>query len=91
MDHNDATDVCQYKRCVFSTLVLQYSTRQSDNAEEGVVMERRLIVYNRATKDFAIYVGSELVGYARSYLDAEAVLDQFRMERLRSGNDLRVA
>ncbi len=54
-------------------------------------MERRLIVYNRATKDFAIYMGSELVGYARSYLDAEAVLDQFRMERLRSGTDIRVA
>lgn len=54
-------------------------------------MDRRLIVYNRATKDFAIYMGSELVGYARSYLDAEAVLDQLRMERLRAGTDLRVA
>ncbi len=54
-------------------------------------MERRMIVYSRATKDFAIYMGGELVGYARSYLDAEAVVDQLHMERLRSGTDLRVA
>ena len=54
-------------------------------------MKRRMIVYNRATKDFAMYLGGELVGYARSYLDAEVVLDQLHMEQLRSGTGLRVA
>ncbi len=54
-------------------------------------MGRKLIVYDRSTKDFAIYLGSELVGYARSYLEAEAVLDQLHMELLRARNGLRVA
>ena len=54
-------------------------------------MGRKLIMYDRTTRDFAIYVENELVGYARSYLEAEAVLDQLRMELLRSGTDQRVA
>jgi hypothetical protein len=54
-------------------------------------MRRRLIMYNRTTKDFAMYFDGELVGYARSYLEAEAVLDQLQMERLRVSNDERAA
>ena len=54
-------------------------------------MGRRLIIYDRATKDFAIYLDGELIGYARSYLEAEAVLDQFLMERLRRTHGERVA
>ena len=46
-------------------------------------MGRRLILYDRSTRDFAIYLNGELVGYARSYLEAEAVLHQFQMEVLR--------
>ena len=54
-------------------------------------MRHKLIMYDRSTRDFAIYLDGELVGYARSYLEAEAVLDQLRMERLRAENDQRVA
>jgi hypothetical protein len=64
---------------------------QSEMTDEEARMKRHMIVYNRATKDFAIYLGGELVGYARSYLDAEAVLDQLRMEQLRAGSGQRVA
>ena len=55
------------------------------------LMSRRLIVYDRSTKDFAIYFDGELIGYARSYLEAEGVLDQLRMELLRAGQEQRVA
>jgi hypothetical protein len=54
-------------------------------------MGRSLIMYNRSTRDFAIYVDGELIGYARSYLEAEAVLDQLHMELLRTSDDQRVA
>jgi hypothetical protein len=54
-------------------------------------MGRKLIMYDRTTKDYAIYLDGELVGYARSYLEAEAVLDQLYMELLRAGHDQRVA
>ena len=54
-------------------------------------MSRRLIVYDRSTRDFAIYFDGELIGHARSYLEAEAVLDQLRMEVLRAGEGQRVA
>ena len=54
-------------------------------------MARRMIVYDRSTKDFAIYLDGEVVGYARSYLEAEAVLDQLRMEVLRADHGQRVA
>ncbi len=54
-------------------------------------MGRKLIMYDRSTKDYAIYVDGALVGYARSYLEAEAVLDQLYMEMLRTRTDQRVA
>ncbi len=52
-------------------------------------MKRRLIIYNRATEDFAIYLDGDLIGYARSYIEAEAVLDQLRMELLRASHGQR--
>ncbi len=54
-------------------------------------MSRKWVMYDRQTQDFAIYVDGELVGYARSYLEAEAVLDQLHMELLRSRHGQRVA
>ena len=54
-------------------------------------MGRKMIMYDRSTRDFAIYVDGELVGYARSYLEAEAVLDQLQMELLRARTGQRVA
>lgn len=37
---------------------------------------QKRIAYDRETKDFAMYLDGELVGYARSYLEAEVTLDQ---------------
>lgn len=54
-------------------------------------MHRKNIMYSRNTQDFAIYLDGVLVGYARSYLEAEAVLDQLMMELLRAGFGQRVA
>ncbi len=50
-------------------------------------MGRKMIMFDRSTRDFAIYVDGELIGYARSYLEAEAVLDQLYMELLRVEHD----
>jgi hypothetical protein len=54
-------------------------------------MRRRLIMFVRKTRDFAMYFDGELIGYARSSREAEAVLDQFQMELLRVANDQRAA
>lgn len=48
-------------------------------------MYRKQIVYDRETKDFAMYLDGELVGYARTYLEAEVTLDQLVYELLASG------
>jgi len=54
-------------------------------------MFRKNIMYSRDTRDFAMYLDGQLVGYAQSYLEAEAVLDQLMMELLRAGSGQRVA
>lgn len=54
-------------------------------------MPRRMIMYCRKTRDFAIYLDGQLVGYAPSYLEAEAVLDQLLLELLRARSGQRVA
>lgn len=40
------------------------------------------IVYDPQTLDFAMYLDKELVGFARTYGDAENTLDQFIAELL---------
>lgn len=54
-------------------------------------MFHKTIMYNRDTRDFAMYLHGSLVGYAPSFLEAEAVLDQLLMELLRAGYGQRVA
>lgn len=41
---------------------------------------RKEIVYDRETKDFAMYLDDELVGFARTYYHAEIMLDEFVFE-----------
>lgn len=48
-------------------------------------MFKKQITYDRESKDFAMYLDSELVGYARTYLEAEITLDQLVYELLSSG------
>lgn len=43
---------------------------------------RKEIVYSRETRDFAMYMDGELVGFARTYHEAEITLDQLVYELL---------
>lgn len=45
----------------------------------------REIVYDAETRDFALYLDGELVGFARSYADGERVIDTILAERGRRG------
>ena len=53
-------------------------------------MYRKEIVYDRETRDFAMYLDGELVGYARTYHEAEITLDLLVFE-LMSGQFFRKA
>lgn len=54
-------------------------------------MRRKWIVYTRSSDDFALFLDGELIGYARSRREAEAIFDQFYMELLRCQHRQRVA
>ncbi|MEM8533206.1 MAG: hypothetical protein AAGF95_20365 [Chloroflexota bacterium] len=53
-------------------------------------MYQREIIYDRTTRDYAMYLGGELVGFARTYHEAEVTLDQLVFE-LVSGSYFREA
>ena len=48
-------------------------------------MYEKSIVYDYETKDFAMYIDNELVGFARTYQEADATLDEIIFE-LRTGS-----
>ena len=58
-------------------------------------LPRKEIVYDRETRDYAMYLDGELVGFARNYHEAEVTLDQLALEligfvagwNMASGND----
>jgi hypothetical protein len=43
-------------------------------------MYRKEILYDRETHDYAIYLDGELMGFARTYHEAEVILDQLVFE-----------
>lgn len=43
-------------------------------------MFRKEICYDRDTRDYAMYLDGELVGFARTYHEAEVTLDQLVFE-----------
>jgi hypothetical protein len=43
-------------------------------------MYRKEIVHERKTRDYAMYLDGELVGFARTYQEAEVTLDQLIFE-----------
>jgi hypothetical protein len=43
-------------------------------------MYEKAIVYDPETRDFAMYLDGELVGFARTYQEAEITLDQLVFE-----------
>jgi len=49
---------------------------------------RKEIVWDRETRDYAMYLDGELVGFARTYHEAEVTLDQLVFE-LMTGNYFR--
>lgn len=53
-------------------------------------MHRKEIVYDYERHDFAMYLDGELVGFARTYGEAETTLDQIIFE-LMSGRYLKEA
>lgn len=53
-------------------------------------MYRKEIIYSRETRDYAMYLDGELVGFASTYHEAEVVLDQLVFELL-SGQYFREA
>lgn len=46
------------------------------------MQHQKAIVYDRETRDFALYLNGELVGFARTYQEGEATLDALITERL---------
>lgn len=53
-------------------------------------MYQKEIVYDRDTHDYAMYLDGELVGFARTYHEAEVALDQLIFELI-SGEYFREA
>jgi hypothetical protein len=49
---------------------------------KGTMMYKREIIYNSKTRDYAMYLDGELIGFARTYLEAETALDQLVFELL---------
>lgn len=45
-------------------------------------MYKKEIVYDRETRDYAMYLDGEIVGFAKTYVEAEAALDQIVFELL---------
>lgn len=45
-------------------------------------MYRKHIVYDRESRDYAMYLDGELIGFARTYQEAEVTLDQLVFELL---------
>ncbi len=52
-------------------------------------MYRKEIVYDTETHDFAMYLNGELVGFAPSYQEAEAELDELVFDLIRDQSALR--
>lgn len=53
-------------------------------------MYHKEILYDRETRDYAMYLDGELVGFARTYYEAEVTLDQLVFELI-SGQYFREA
>ncbi len=59
--------------------------RGAATTQRGTSMYRKEIVYDPETRDYAMYLDDELVGFARTYHEAEVTLDQLVFELLSSG------
>jgi hypothetical protein len=60
------------------------------SAERLRLMYTKEIIYDSETRDFAMYLDGELVGFARTYQEAEQTLNELIYDLLHGGY-LRVA
>lgn len=49
-------------------------------------MYNKEIKYDRETRDYAMYLDGELIGFARTYHEAEVALDQLVFELMSAGH-----
>ena len=49
------------------------------------------IVFDRQTRDYTMYLDGELVGFARTYHEAEVTLDQYVYDRSTHGQQVLAA
>lgn len=57
-------------------------THGGGRLEGDETMYRKTIIYSPETRDYAMYLDDELVGFARTYHEAEVTLDQLVYELL---------
>ncbi len=58
----------------------EHIRKAQDAWKEITSMYRKEIIYDRETRDYAMYLDGELVGFARTYHEAEVTLDQLVFE-----------
>ena len=66
--------------CYTSNATIRTHTKARDAWKEITSMYRKEIIYDRETRDYAMYLDGELVGFARTYHEAEVTLDQLVFE-----------
>ncbi len=59
---------------------LQKDTQPATDSKPYVIGYRKEIAYDRETRDYAMYLDGELVGFGRTYHEAEVTLDQLVYE-----------
>ena len=64
----------------------QEDTAPAAASKNRTTMYRKEIVYDRLSRDYAMYLDGELVGFGRTYHEAEVTLDQLVFELLIGGS-----
>ena len=65
---------------ILSVRGYEHIRKAHDAWKEITSMYRKEIIYDRETRDYAMYLDGELVGFARTYHEAEVTLDQLVFE-----------
>jgi hypothetical protein len=76
--------------CYTSGMTILWHQPATHRLEGSTSMYRKQIVHDRTTHDYAMYLDGELIGFARTYQEAEVTLNQLIFE-LSSGHYFREA
>jgi hypothetical protein len=60
------------------------TTRKARAPKPQIATPTEGIVYDPETRDFAIYLDGQIVGFARSYLEADATLSAVKTARAKA-------